>query len=81
MKEQNKKSPEMVVLVMTPLEVLTVYSIIKFESEKAESSRQIKELEASLLKKMVQSVSLEQMDDCIAELEVIKLLNETLDEE
>jgi hypothetical protein len=76
----DKKSPEMVVLVMTPLEALTIYAIVKFEAEKDDSSKELKELEASLLKKVIQSVSLDQMDDCIAEIEVIKLLKSIEDE-
>lgn len=76
----DKKSPEMVALVMTPLEALTIYSIVKFEAEKDDSSKELKELEASLLKKVIQSVSLDQMDDCIAEIEVIKLLKSIEDE-
>jgi len=76
----DKKSPEMVALVMTPLEALTIYAIVKFEAEKDDSSKELKELEASLLKKVIQSVSLDQMDDCIAEIEVIKLLKSIEDE-
>lgn len=80
MSTNDKKSPEMVALVMTPLEALTIYAIIKHEAQKNDSSKELKELEASLLKKVIQSVSLDQMDECIAEIEVIKLLKETFDE-
>lgn len=76
----DKKSPEMVALVMTPLEALKIYAIVKFEAKKYDSSKELKELEASLLKKVIQSVSLDQMDDCIAEIEVIKLLKSIEDE-
>lgn len=80
MNTNDKKSPEMVALVMTPLEALTIYAIIKFEAQNPEASKELKELEASLLKKVIQSVSLDQMDGCIAEIEVIKLLKESFDE-
>jgi hypothetical protein len=76
----DKKSPEMVALVMTPLEAFKIYAIVKFEAKKNDSSKELKELEASLLKKVIQSVSLYQMDDCIAEIEVIKLLKSIEDE-